>query len=79
MNSIAVGSAKPVARISFWKAFEFPELVTVTPTAEERVEFPAASRARAASVCEPFEVFRVSHASAYGAIVSSPPVATPST
>ena len=40
---------------------------------------PAASRARAVSVCAPLATSCVSQASAYGAVVSSTPVATPST
>src|SRR6185295_15591613 len=46
--------------------------------AERRV-LPAASTARARSVCAPFGTERVSHASAYGAAESGDPVSTPST
>ena len=65
-----------MARTSFWKVLVF-ETFTVTPA--ESPEFPAASRALAVSVCEPLGDVRVSHASAYGSVVSSTPVATPST
>ena len=56
----AVGRLKPVARTSFWNELE---LVTLTGTGAETVELPAASRARAVSVCAPFATARVSQAS----------------
>ena len=71
-----VGRLKPVARTSFWKKFV---LATFTVTGADTVVLPAASRARAVSVCAPFGTARVSHARPYGAVVSSAPVATPST
>src|SRR5687767_12103910 len=54
-------------------------LATVTVIAGEIVLLPAASRARAVSVCEPFPTVVVSHAVEYGALVSSAPCGTPST
>ena len=54
-------------------------LYTVTVTAEEVVLLPAASRAMAVSVCEPFEAAVVSHDVEYGeAVVSSGPRLAPS-
>ena len=52
---------------------------TLTVTAAESVELPAASRARAVRACAPFETPRESQASTYGAVVSSTPLLTPST
>ncbi len=71
-----VGRLKPVASTSFWKWFVF---ATLTVTGADVVRLPAASRARAVSVCAPFETVRVSQASPYGASKSSAPLATPST
>ena len=51
---------------------------TVMDTLPETVVFPAASRARAASTCPPSVVVRLSHASEYGAVVSSAPIGEPS-
>ncbi len=59
-NLIAVGSVKPVASTSFWKWLAF---ATLTVTGDDVVRLPAASRARAVSVCAPFETARVSQAS----------------
>ena len=58
---IAVGRLKPVARTSFtnWLA-----LATLTVIGAETVTLPAASRARAVSVCAPLLAVRVSHVSA---------------
>src|SRR6266702_1817258 len=53
-------------------------LDTVTVTAKEVARLPAASRAVAASVCEPFATLVVSRATEYGAAVSSAPSAAPS-
>src|SRR5439155_5160668 len=53
-------------------------LETVTVTGSEVFLFPAASRATAVSVCEPFEVFVVSQEIWYGATVSSAPRFDPS-
>src|SRR6266581_493834 len=53
-------------------------LDTVTVTAKEVARLPAASRAVAASVCEPFATLVVSRATEYGAVVSSAPSAAPS-
>jgi hypothetical protein len=75
-NFIAVGRSNPVANTSFWKKFA---LATLTVTPDDRVELPAASRARAVRVWPPFVVERVSQVSAYGSVVSSTPVAMPST
>src|SRR3954451_3017309 len=75
-NFIAVGKLNPVANTSFWNESEF---ATVTVTAPDTVELPAASRARAVSECGPLPAVRVSHASEYGAVVSSTPAAAPST
>ena len=47
-------------------------------TAADVVLFPAASRASAVNVCEPFAVLVVSHETEYGAAVSSAPSVTPS-
>ena len=63
-NSMFVGRLNPVARTSFWKWFVF---ATLTVTGADVVGLPAASRARAVSVCAPFETVRVSQASPYGA------------
>src|SRR5207245_9850135 len=52
---------------------------TVTVTAAEVVWLPAASRARAASVCEPFDAaVEFQAAIVYGALVTSVPSAAPS-
>src|ERR671935_2159491 len=51
---------------------------TVTVTGVEVATFPAASRATAASTCEPFARFVVFHATEYGADVSSAPRFAPS-
>src|SRR2546422_657399 len=51
---------------------------TVTVTAAEVVWLPAASRARAASVCEPFDAAVEFQAMVYGAVVTSAPSAAPS-
>ena len=67
---------EPVARTSFWNELVF---ATFTGTGAERVELPAASRARAVNVCAPFATVRESHANAYGEAVSSTPALTPST
>src|SRR6266571_327993 len=53
-------------------------LDTVTVTAKEVAWLPAASRAVAASVCEPFAILVVSRATEYGAAVSSAPSTAPS-
>jgi hypothetical protein len=50
-NFIAVGRFKPVARISFWNELAF---ATLTSTPADRRVLPAASTARARSVCAPF-------------------------
>src|SRR5438552_2838000 len=73
-NLIAVGSVKPVARISFWNELV---LATLTATEAESLALPEASIARAVSVCAPLGTVRESHASAYGAVVSGTPVSTP--
>ena len=67
---------KPVASTSFWK---WLALATLTVTGDDVVRLPAGSRARAVSVCAPFETARVSQASPYGESGSSGPFATPST
>src|SRR6185295_9045602 len=54
-------------------------LNTVTVTVADVVARPAASRARAVSVCDPLLATAVFHATAYGAAVSSPPSGLPST
>src|SRR5882672_9551774 len=51
---------------------------TVTVTAADVVWLPAASRARAASVCEPFDAAVEVQAMVYGAVVTSAPTAAPS-
>ena len=51
---------------------------TVTDTAADVVWLPAASRARAVSVCEPLAVAVVFQLTEYGAVASSAPSATPS-
>jgi hypothetical protein len=53
-------------------------LETVTVTALEVVAFPAASRARAVSVCEPVLAVVVFQETEYGALVSSAPRLAPS-
>src|SRR5437899_1048375 len=53
-------------------------LKTVTVTAADVVVFPAASRATAVSVCDALVAVLVSHATAYGAAVSSVPRFAPS-
>src|SRR5687768_6528576 len=53
-------------------------LATVTVTGAEVVRLPAASRATAVSVCDPFVAVFVFHGAEYGAVVSSVP-AVPST
>ncbi len=52
---------------------------TLTFTTADVVVLPAASRARAVSVCAPLGTVRLSQVSAYGAAVSSGPLAWPST
>ena len=52
-----VGSAKPVARISFVKKFVF---VTFTTTGADTATFPAGSRAEAVNVCAPLATERLS-------------------
>src|SRR5262249_29245750 len=52
--------------------------VTVTETGALVVWLPAASRARAESVCEPLVAAEASHEMEYGAVVSSVPSAFPS-
>src|SRR5437762_982775 len=54
------------------------ELLSVTVTAREVVRFPAASRAMAVSVCEPFDAVVVFHEFEYGEAVSSAPRLAPS-
>src|SRR5262245_7404733 len=55
------------------------EFAMVTVTAADVAVFPAASRARAVSVCcEPLAAEVVFHAAEYGAVVSSAPSAAPS-
>src|SRR3989442_2222692 len=51
---------------------------TVTVTATAVVVLPAASRATAVSACDALLAVVVSHASAYGAVVSSTPTFAPS-
>src|SRR2546426_2492693 len=51
---------------------------TVTVTAAAVVVLPAASRATAVSVCDALLAVVVSHAIAYGAVVSSTPTLAPS-
>src|SRR5262245_59824166 len=75
-NSKVVGRSKPVARISFWKWSVF---ATLTITGAEVVVLPDVSVARAVSVCAPLPTVRLSQFSPYGAVVSSAPVACPST
>ena len=53
-------------------------LLTVTGTAAEVVRFPAASRARAVSVWDPFRRVVVSRDTEYGAVVTSVPMLFPS-
>ena len=53
------------------------DTVTVTELLEVPV-LPAASRARACSVCKPFDTDVVSHVMEYGAVVSSAPRLAPS-
>ena len=53
------------------------DTVTVTELLEV-AELPAASRARACSVCTPFDADVVSHVIEYGAVVSSAPRLAPS-
>ena len=61
-NFIAVGRfSPPCTRISFWNELVF---ATLTFTAADSVELPAASYARARTACGPFAAVRVSHASA---------------
>src|SRR5687767_14143058 len=48
-------------------------LATVTVTGAEVVRLPAASRATAVRVCEPFVVLLVFHGAEYGAVVTSVP------
>src|SRR5882724_1128295 len=52
---------------------------TVTVTADDVVRLPAASRAIAVSVCEPFPTVAVFHDTEYGVDVSSDPRFDPST
>src|SRR5688500_2780171 len=54
-------------------------LDTVTVIGAEVVVLPAASRARAVSVCAPLLEVLVFQATSYGAVVSSPPTWVPST
>src|SRR6266850_7129515 len=51
---------------------------TVTATVPDVVVLPAASRARADSVCAPFATVTVFQLSEYGAVVTSAPSAAPS-
>ena len=51
---------------------------TVTVTGAEVVVFPAASRATAVNVCDPFVAVRVSQANSQGTILSSAPSGWPS-
>src|SRR5439155_322082 len=51
---------------------------TVTAAEEDVVWLPAASRARAESVCAPFATLVEFHAIVYGAVVTSAPTAAPS-
>src|SRR5438093_10228533 len=51
---------------------------TVTVTAADVVELPAASRATAVSVCVPFVAVSVFHVIEYGAVLSSAPRFAPS-
>jgi len=55
------------------------EFDTVTATADEVVRLPAASRATAVNVCEPFPTVVVFHDAEYGVLVSSAPRLLPST
>src|SRR5438270_12111819 len=52
-------------------------LETTTTTGDEKVVWPAVSRALAVSVCGPLATPVVSHAIAYGAVGSSAPRAVP--
>src|SRR5713226_1384160 len=52
---------------------------TMTTTGAEVVVFPAASRATAVKVREPLAAVVVSQSTEYGAVVSSAPMAAPST
>ena len=54
-------------------------LARVTTTPADTILFPAASRARAVSVCCPFATPAVFHVTEYGAVVSSAPSGAPST
>ena len=72
-----VGRSKPVARISFWKELVFATL-TVTGARRRRVAGRVA-RARRERVRRRSRRVRVSHASPYGAVVSSSPMRVPST
>ena len=67
-------SATAGAMMSFGAAVLF---ATVTPTLAV-VEWPAASRATAVSVCAPFTADSVVHITSYGATASSAPSGTPS-
>src|SRR5216684_818107 len=55
-----------------------PPVPTVTVTGADVVVLPAASRATAVSVCAPLVAAVVSHATEYGAAVSSAPTFEPS-
>ena len=69
-NIMLVGRLKPVARTSFWNELAF---ATFTGTGADRVELPAASRARAVNVCAPFATVGYPTPDAYGEAVSSTP------
>jgi hypothetical protein len=73
---MAVGRSKPVASTSFWNELV---LATFTLTGADGLVLPEVSEARAVRVWAPLGAVRVSQASAYGATVSSAPVAVPST
>jgi hypothetical protein len=66
---IAVGALSAVRDASF---------ATLTVMGAESFELPVASRARAVRVCAPFDMVRESHATTYGAAVTSS-LSTPST
>src|SRR5262249_34027484 len=70
-NVISAGGAHVIVGVS-----RFAEAVTVTPV--DVVWRPAASRARAASVCAPLASIVESQRIAYGAAVTSAPSAEPS-
>ncbi|OGZ56481.1 MAG: hypothetical protein A3H64_01020 [Candidatus Ryanbacteria bacterium RIFCSPLOWO2_02_FULL_45_11c] len=53
-------------------------LFTITATPEDVVIFPAASRAVAVNVCDPFDAVVLFHVIEYGEVVSSAPRFAPS-